>query len=201
MLLYSFCILLSLQVVSAEPTTGAVVSPASRVSARVWSTVHKSVPSPPTPPTNKNDNLATAPKYIQSFTPHPLPEVVVRGCNKVLEGKKDASSAISRATSEECKEFIRNVTCLQHSGLLYNTDIPQECPLGSFRGHEFKSLPYSLGTGPPIRIVYLLSIHGRSVRQVKRLLKAIYHVDHYYYVHVDSVSVSLLIILRVFTCV
>ncbi len=159
-------------------------------STKAWS-FRKSSPSvlsPPTPSSGKKEGLVTVPKYIQSFTPHPLPEAAARDCDKVLEGKKDALSAISRATSEECKAFIRNVTCLQHSGLLYNQNVPQECPLGSYRGHEFKSLPYSLGTGPPIRIVYLISIHGRAVRQVKRLLKAIYHVDNYYYIHVDSVS-------------
>lgn len=31
-------------------------------------------------------------------------------------------------------------------------------------------------------------VHGRAVRQLKRLIKAIYHRDHYYYIHVDKVS-------------
>ncbi|XP_074647913.1 xylosyltransferase oxt-like [Tubulanus polymorphus] len=37
-----------------------------------------------------------------------------------------------------------------------------------------------------IRIAFILTLNGRAVRQVKRLFKAIYHVNHYYYIHVDS---------------
>ena len=40
----------------------------------------------------------------------------------------------------------------------------------------------------PLRIVFVFTVTGRAVRQIRRLLKAIYHVDHYYYLHVDSVS-------------
>ncbi|MEQ2197792.1 Xylosyltransferase 2 [Xenoophorus captivus] len=31
-------------------------------------------------------------------------------------------------------------------------------------------------------------VHGRAARQLKRLIKAIYHRDHYYYIHVDKRS-------------
>ena len=30
-------------------------------------------------------------------------------------------------------------------------------------------------------------VSGRAVRQLKQLIKAIYHRDHYYYIHVDKV--------------
>ncbi|KAF7270775.1 hypothetical protein GWI33_016280 [Rhynchophorus ferrugineus] len=43
-------------------------------------------------------------------------------------------------------------------------------------------------TGPydkSVRIVFLLTLNGRSLRQVKRLIKILYHVNHYYYIHVD----------------
>ena len=40
----------------------------------------------------------------------------------------------------------------------------------------------------PVRIVFVFTVTGRAVRQIRRLLKAIYHVDHYYYIHVDSVG-------------
>lgn len=39
----------------------------------------------------------------------------------------------------------------------------------------------------PVRVAFVLMVHGRAVRQLKRLLKAIYHKDHYYYIHVDKV--------------
>lgn len=98
-------------------------------------------------------------------------------------------SAINRAKSGECKELIHNVTCLQKAGKLYNTGIRNTCPGKRNPGRAFERVPYELGKGPPARVVFLLSIHGRAVRQVKRLFKAIYHTDHYYYIHVDSVSV------------
>lgn len=45
----------------------------------------------------------------------------------------------------------------------------------------------------PVRVAFVLMVHGRAVRQLKRLIKAIYHRDHYYYIHVDKVAkVSLL---------
>lgn len=40
----------------------------------------------------------------------------------------------------------------------------------------------------PVRVAFVLMVHGRAVRQLKRLMKAIYHRDHYYYIHVDKVS-------------
>lgn len=39
----------------------------------------------------------------------------------------------------------------------------------------------------PVRVAFVLMVHGRAVRQLKRLIKAIYHRDHYYYIHVDKV--------------
>lgn len=40
---------------------------------------------------------------------------------------------------------------------------------------------------PPVRIVFLLTLNGRAVRQVYRLIKALFHRDHYFFIHVDSV--------------
>lgn len=45
-------------------------------------------------------------------------------------------------------------------------------------------------TGKPVKIVFLLTLNGRALRQVKRLLKLIYNTGHYYYIHVDVVSLS-----------
>lgn len=107
-----------------------------------------------------------------------------RDCD--LKGKKDALSAISRASTQECKDLIRNVTCMQKADLLYNTDLRKECGVKT-SGRSLVPLKEDTG-GPTARIVFLFSLHGRAFRQVKRLFKAIYHTDHYYFVHVDSVS-------------
>ena len=40
---------------------------------------------------------------------------------------------------------------------------------------------------PPVRIVFLLTLNGRAVRQVYRLIKALFHRDHYFFIHVDAV--------------
>lgn len=39
----------------------------------------------------------------------------------------------------------------------------------------------------PVRIAFVLVVHGRASRQFQRLFKAIYHTSHYYYIHVDQV--------------
>lgn len=41
--------------------------------------------------------------------------------------------------------------------------------------------------GPPVRIAYMLVVHGRVIRQLKRLIKAVYHEQHFFYIHVDKV--------------
>ncbi|KAL0197934.1 hypothetical protein M9458_006474, partial [Cirrhinus mrigala] len=38
----------------------------------------------------------------------------------------------------------------------------------------------------PVRIAFMLVVHGRASRQVQRLFKAIYHTSHFYYIHVDQ---------------
>lgn len=108
------------------------------------------------------------------------------GCD--LTGHKDALGALDRAKSRRCKELIHNVSCIGKAGKLYNTEIRNSCPFGKIPGRGFKSVPYEEGRGPPVRVAFLFSIHGRAVRQLKRLFKAIYHTDHYYYIHVDSVK-------------
>ncbi|KFM65020.1 hypothetical protein X975_15379, partial [Stegodyphus mimosarum] len=37
-----------------------------------------------------------------------------------------------------------------------------------------------------VRIVYLLTVNGRAVRQVYRLIKSLFSEKHYFYIHVDS---------------
>ncbi|CAG2159896.1 unnamed protein product, partial [Oppiella nova] len=37
-----------------------------------------------------------------------------------------------------------------------------------------------------VRIVFLLTLNGRSLRQINRLLKNIYDSKHFYYIHIDS---------------
>jgi len=38
------------------------------------------------------------------------------------------------------------------------------------------------------RIVFFLTLNGRALRQVIRLIKSLFHERHYFYIHVDAVS-------------
>ena len=107
---------------------------------------------------------------------------------------REALSAMERTKSEHCKMYIRNITCLQQSGRLFDLNIAYECPKGtSFIGETLSSerTLVKVDNIPSIRIAYVLIVHGRAVRQIKMMLKALYHKDHYYYIHVDSVSISI----------
>ena len=101
---------------------------------------------------------------------------------------KDALSAIDCAKTESCRNMLRNVTCQIQAKTFYDTGLINSCPIGRNPARSFKFVPYEEGVGPMPRVVFLLSVHGRAFRQVMRMFKAIYHVDHYYYIHVDSVS-------------
>ena len=42
----------------------------------------------------------------------------------------------------------------------------------------------------PVRIAFLLTLNGRALRQVRRLIKVLFHRDHFFYIHVDAVSIK-----------
>lgn len=51
-------------------------------------------------------------------------------------------------------------------------------------------LPEANSNSPekPVKIVFFLTLNGRALRQVFRLIKVLFHENHYFYIHVDSVS-------------
>ena len=132
----------------------------------------------------KNAVIPTA-VHADSFSYFPIDKEL---WNCDISDVKDAMSALSRAKSHECKELIHNVSCMSKAEKLYNRAIKNTCPLGRHPGSGFVKLPYDAGKGSLATVVFLFSVHGRAFRQVKRLFKAIYHTDHYYFIHVDSVS-------------
>ncbi|XP_031588473.1 xylosyltransferase 2 isoform X1 [Oreochromis aureus] len=104
---------------------------------------------------------------------------------------KDALSALHRAASQQCRQEIANIVCQHQAGQLMPESLPQFCPqLGM--SHPLQAvgeLEDSLSeVENPVRVAFVLMVHGRAVRQLKRLIKAIYHRDHYYYIHVDKRS-------------
>ncbi|EEC20592.1 xylosyltransferase I, putative, partial [Ixodes scapularis] len=103
--------------------------------------------------------------------------------------EKDALSAIRRATSLHCRRELANVTCLAQAGTLYPARLPRSCESASGVPTKKESVwPVVGAVPPPARIAFLLSVNGRAVRQVLRLLKTLYHERHVFYIHVDAVS-------------
>ncbi|XP_078510592.1 xylosyltransferase 2 isoform X2 [Lissotriton helveticus] len=104
---------------------------------------------------------------------------------------KEALSALSRANTRQCRQEIANVMCLHQAGKLMPRSVPRYCqtsgkgsPAVQWDEAEVKRAP----SERPLRIAYMLVVHGRAIRQLKRLIKAIYHQDHFFYIHVDKRS-------------
>uniref|UniRef100_A0A3Q3Q4T8 Xylosyltransferase 1 n=1 Tax=Monopterus albus TaxID=43700 RepID=A0A3Q3Q4T8_MONAL len=103
---------------------------------------------------------------------------------------KEAISALSRAKSKECRQQIAEVYCRHKEGQLMPEKVTRYCPLEGkanvnvqWDEDSTESLPLK-----PVRIAFVLVVHGRASRQFQRLFKAIYHTSHYYYIHVDQRS-------------
>ncbi|XP_007577862.1 xylosyltransferase 1-like [Poecilia formosa] len=100
---------------------------------------------------------------------------------------KEAISALSRAKSRECRQRIVEVYCKHKERALMPEKVPRYCPI---QGKANVNVQWDGGaTGwPPVRVAFVLVVHGRAVRQFHRLFKAIYHTSHFYYIHVDQRS-------------
>ncbi|XP_064292285.1 xylosyltransferase oxt isoform X2 [Plodia interpunctella] len=46
--------------------------------------------------------------------------------------------------------------------------------------------PKTVGETGAVRIVFLLTLNGRALRQIHRLINALYRSNHYFYIHVDK---------------
>eukprot|EP00062_Callorhinchus_milii_P009122 gi/632952731/ref/XP_007892011.1/ PREDICTED: xylosyltransferase 1 [Callorhinchus milii] len=103
---------------------------------------------------------------------------------------KEAISALSRAKSKHCRQEIAELYCLHREGKLMPEKVPRLCPLEGKATNNIQPEDDSLELLPshPIRIAFVLVVHGRGSRQLQRMFKAIYHQDHYYYIHVDKRS-------------
>ncbi|XP_044152518.1 xylosyltransferase 2 isoform X1 [Bufo gargarizans] len=119
--------------------------------------------------------------------PHPTDRFTPK-CD--IKGK-DALSALARAPTQKCQREIANLVCLHQKGLLMPKSLPGYCQI---RGKMTSALQWEesdIGAPAPekpLSVVYMLVVHGRAIRQLKRLIKAIYHKDHFYYIHVDQRS-------------
>ena len=103
---------------------------------------------------------------------------------------KDVKSALARAKSPECRTVIQKTGCLLEDHKLYFPSVDRLCPVKKWDHGYPRGVTEGVASGPPVRVVFMLTVHGRSLRQVKRLLKSIYHSNHYYYFHVDQVNIQ-----------
>ena len=88
----------------------------------------------------------------------------VDSCNKITEDKCDIACP-GNATQKCGGNYTMNI---------YKT--------------KFKHLQSLKDDDARVRIAYLFILHGRSLRQVYRLFKRLYHPDDFFYFHVDSRS-------------
>uniref|UniRef100_A0AAY4AYL0 Xylosyltransferase 1 n=1 Tax=Denticeps clupeoides TaxID=299321 RepID=A0AAY4AYL0_9TELE len=105
-------------------------------------------------------------------------------------GGKEAISALSRAKTKECRQQIAEVYCRHKEQQLMPEKVTRYCPLEGKANVNVQWDEDSVEIAPamPVRIAFVLVVHGRAARQVQRLFKAIYHTSHFYYVHVDQRS-------------
>ncbi|KAL0992585.1 hypothetical protein UPYG_G00095350 [Umbra pygmaea] len=103
---------------------------------------------------------------------------------------KEAISALYRARSRSCRQQIAEVYCKHKDKELMPETVPRYCPLeGKANGNvQWTEDPEQAAPAMPVRIAFVLVVHGRASRQFQRLFKAVYHTSHYYYIHVDQRS-------------
>ncbi|XP_049760345.1 xylosyltransferase 1 [Elephas maximus indicus] len=103
---------------------------------------------------------------------------------------KEAISALSRSKSKHCRQEIAETYCRHKLGLLMPEKVARFCPLEGKANKNVQWDEDSVEYMPanPVRIAFVLVVHGRASRQLQRMFKAIYHKDHFYYIHVDKRS-------------
>uniref|UniRef100_A0A8C0H7C8 Xylosyltransferase 1 n=1 Tax=Chelonoidis abingdonii TaxID=106734 RepID=A0A8C0H7C8_CHEAB len=103
---------------------------------------------------------------------------------------KEAISALSRSKSKHCRREIAEIYCQHKQGKLMPEKVMRLCPLDGKANNNVLWDEDSIEYMPanPVRIAFVLVVHGRASRQLQRMFKAIYHKDHFYYIHVDKRS-------------
>ncbi|XP_077865258.1 xylosyltransferase 1-like [Saccoglossus kowalevskii] len=103
---------------------------------------------------------------------------------------KDTLSALHRAKTSVCKQKIVDTYCEVEDGIVYPQMLPRYCPLPGKPALQVEMVgeDFNPAVDKPVRIVYILIVNGRAFRQIRRLFKVLYHIDHYFYIHVDARS-------------
>lgn len=84
--------------------------------------------------------------------------------------------------------YLSHVNCALNNAFLFLCWRPYPlCPGKANVNVQWNEGPLDAAQLVPVRIAFVLVVHGRASRQFQRLFKAIYHTSHYYYIHVDKV--------------
>uniref|UniRef100_A0A672YKP7 protein xylosyltransferase n=1 Tax=Sphaeramia orbicularis TaxID=375764 RepID=A0A672YKP7_9TELE len=136
--------------------------------------------------------VTTTPTSVNPTPQAPTVPALAQGSSHIQQLKKtnstpgkEAISALSRAKSRECRQQIVEVYCKHKERALMPEKVPRYCPIEGETGMTTSQTP---APSVPVRIAFVLVVHGRASRQFQRLFKAIYHASHYYYIHVDKRS-------------
>ncbi|XP_075998779.1 xylosyltransferase 1-like [Genypterus blacodes] len=149
---------------------------------------HPQVPTNPAPAQGSNQN-APSRQVKKSASLQPGVEQRKEQPQCEISGK-EAISALSRAKTRECRQQIVEVYCKHKERALMPEKVPRYCPIeGKANVNvQWDEVPSNAAPPMPVRIAFVLVVHGRASRQFQRLFKAIYHTSHYYYIHVDKRS-------------
>ncbi|XP_056144335.1 xylosyltransferase 1-like [Lampris incognitus] len=146
---------------------------------------HPQIPTNPAPARGapspyQSSKSATAPPGSEQKKVQPQCEI----------SGKEAISALSRAKSRECRQWIVEIYCKHKENVLMPEKVPRYCPIEGKASVnvQWDEDPSDASLATPVRIAFVLVVHGRASRQFQRLFKAIYHTSHYYYIHVDQRS-------------
>ena len=74
------------------------------------------------------------------------------------------------------------------SGWLQDGCSPPESRDGAPSAEEVEAARARAAGAPPLRIAFVIVVHGRAVQQVLDLLELIYDPKHHYLVHVDAAA-------------
>uniref|UniRef100_A0A667WXF3 Xylosyltransferase 1 n=1 Tax=Myripristis murdjan TaxID=586833 RepID=A0A667WXF3_9TELE len=153
--------------------------------------IHKTHPQVPTIPTVAQGSNQDPPFYLSQKLVSAPPGLERRKEQLQCEiNGKEAISALSRAKTKLCRQQIVEVYCKHKDRALMPDKVPRYCPIEGKASVNVQWEEDSSDAAPagPVRIAFVLVIHGRALRQFQRLFKAIYHTSHYYYIHVDKRS-------------
>lgn len=77
--------------------------------------------------------------------------------------------------------------CRIYNSISYTFHFPHFPPSTEFEARTAELIPKQ--GERRAKVVFLLTLNGRALRQVKRLIRVLYSTSHYFYIHVDAVRI------------